>query len=156
MMVSGWLRRADATPPECSTVRHARCRGRDQDRPSPLQTGRIEARARFEDASHGLAICKHIIVPVLPLARWAGELGALQDELQSRSRTASRLRCSSVRPKSFTASASAVFASGASMVPRLWARDRRIVTRQRRSVSLGGLHANRKGHPGAMAGWPFG
>src|SRR5262249_37571197 len=46
---------------------------------------------------------------------------------------------SSSRPNSFTASASAVFASGASMVPRLWARERRIVTRQRRSVSLGGF-----------------
>src|SRR5262249_25317165 len=69
--------------------------------------------------------------PVGGLAVWS--LGHV------RSHTASRLRCSSVRPNSFTASASAVFASGASMVPRLWARERRIVTCQRRSVSLGGF-----------------
>jgi hypothetical protein len=51
--------------------------------------------------------------------------------LHSRSHTVKRLRCSSLSPNSFTTSALAAFASGASMVPRLWARERKIETCQR-------------------------
>ena len=43
------------------------------------------------------------------------------------------------RPNVFTANASAAFASEASIVPRLWARDRRMETRQRRSSAAVGF-----------------
>jgi hypothetical protein len=60
-------------------------------------------------------------------------------ERHQRSQIMSRLRCSSVRLNSFTASASAAFWSGASMVPRLWARARMIAIRQLRSLAPTGF-----------------
>jgi hypothetical protein len=55
------------------------------------------------------------------------------------SRTARRLRCSSLRLNVFTANASAAFWSGASIVPRLWARWRKIETRHLRSLAAVGF-----------------
>src|SRR5262245_23138666 len=80
-----------------------------------------------------------------------GKARLMNEAGHSRSKINSRLRCSSLRPSSFTASVSAALASGASMVPRLWARWRMIATRQLRSLAAVGFFGGRAIPPN-MAG----
>src|SRR5262249_40138769 len=60
-------------------------------------------------------------------------------QVDYRSCTKSRVRCSLLRSNAFTAAASAAFSFGASIVPRYWARFLMRDTRQLRSLAAAGL-----------------